>query len=314
MTNTESSFKKKIAEGKISFVNLVLKKEGIGKYFEGLKRHLGQVLPSQAILPSAVLVFDTLMAFLSLFIALYLRIGDEFLEFTPEFILKNMVVFALVSCSISFWMQAHRAIWRYVSLEDMIPLALSTVFSTVIFFPLMLLMAQQEALPRSVPIINALVLIMLLGLPRFIYRTIHDQHLLQKRRASFETSVPVLLVGNGDSTELFIREVLHSPDLPYHPLGLITLEEEEVGRHIHGVPILGTIKDFDKIISTLNKEKQSPKQIIITEADILKAKKQQVSKMAAAHGLTLMHMLQHFSLDVVEEDEINESQAELRLG
>ncbi len=287
--------------------------EGFGKHLEDLKQRLGHVIPNHAILPSAVLVFDTLMAFLSLFIALYLRIGDEFLEFTPEFILKNMIVFALVNCSISFWMQTHRAIWRYVSLEDMIPLALSTVLSTVIFFPLMLLMAQQEALPRSVPIINALVLIMLLGLPRFIYRSIHDQHLLQKRRASAEASIPVLLVGNGDSTELFIREVLHSPDLPYHPLGLITLEEEEVGRHIHSVPILGTIEELDKIILSLNKEKQFPKQIIITESSILKAKKQLVSKAAIAHGLTLMHMLQHFSLDVVEA-EVNDNQAELKLG
>ena len=282
--------------------------EEIAKHFEGLKKKLGHVLPSHTILPSAVLMLDTLMAFLSLFIALYLRIGDEFLEFTPEFILKNMVVFALVSCSISFWMQTHRAIWRYVSLEDMIPLALATVLSTVIFFPLMLLMAQQESLPRSVPIITALVLIMLLGLPRFIYRTIHDQHLLQKRRAGAETSIPVLLIGNGDSTELFIREVLHSPDLPYHPLGLITLEEEEVGRHIHGVPILGTIEELSDIIVSMNKEKQFPKQIIITEASILKSKKQLVSKAAVAHGLTLMHMLQHFSLDVIEA-ELGDDQA-----
>ena len=55
--------------------------EEIAKHFEGLKKKLGHVLPSHTILPSAVLMLDTLMAFLSLFIALYLRIGDEFLEF-----------------------------------------------------------------------------------------------------------------------------------------------------------------------------------------------------------------------------------------
>lgn len=276
--------------------------EGFSKHIEGIKTRLSHALPNHAILPSAVLAFDTLMAFLSLFVALYLRIGDEFLEYTPEFILKNMLVFSLVSASIFFWMQTHRAIWRYVSLEDMIPLALATVLTTIIFYPLMLLMAQQESLPRSVPIINALVLIMLLGLPRFIYRSIHDQHLLQQRHANAETLIPVLLIGNGDSTELFIREVLHSPSLPYNPLALITFEEDEVGRQIHGVPILGTIEELDEIITSLDEEKYPPRQIIITESNILKTQKQLVSKAAIAHGLTVMHMLQHFSMDVIDEE------------
>ncbi|MBY0280852.1 MAG: hypothetical protein K2W94_01710 [Alphaproteobacteria bacterium] len=285
---------------------------GFSKHIKGLKSRLSQAMPNHAILPSAVLIFDTLMAFLSLFIALYLRIGDEFLEYTPEFILKNMLVFSLLSASIFFWMQTHRAIWRYVSLEDMIPLALATVLTTILFYPLMLLMAQQEALPRSVPIINALVLIMLLGLPRFIYRSIHDQHLLQKRRANAEALIPVLLIGNGDSTELFIREVLHSPSLPYNPLALITFEKDEVGRHIHGVPILGTIDELNEIIESLDEGKHPPKQIIITESNLLKTQKQLVSKAAIAHGLTVMHMLQHFSMDVVDE-EFEEIQAELDL-
>jgi len=286
--------------------------KGLCKHIEGLKSRLTHAIPNHAILPSAVLTFDTLMAFLSLFIALYLRIGDEFLEYTPEFILKNMVVFALVSASIFFWMQTHRAIWRYVSLEDIIPLALATILTTILFYPLMLLMAQQESLPRSVPLINALVLIMLLGLPRFIYRSIHDQHLLQKRRANAEALIPVLLIGNGDSTELFIREVLHSPSLPYNPLALITFDEDEVGRHIHGVPILGTIDELDEIIESLNIEKHPPRQIIITESSILKTQKQLVSKAAIAHGLTVMHMLQHFSMDVIDE-EFTEFQVELDL-
>lgn len=286
--------------------------KSLSKHLQGVKEKLSLSIPHHAILPSTVLTFDTLMAFLSLFIALYLRIGDEFLEYTPEFILKNMLVFSLVSASIFFWMQTHRAIWRYVSLEDMIPLALSTILATIIFYPLMLLMAQQESLPKSVPIINALVLIMLLGLPRFIYRTIHDQHLLQKRRANAESLIPVLLIGNGDSTELFIREVLHSPSLPYNPLALITLEQDEVGRHIHSVPILGTLNELDEIIKSLNTEKQPPRQIIITESNILKTQKQLVSKAAIAHGLTVMHMLQHFSMDVID-DEFNGVHVEANL-
>ena len=89
-------------------------------------------------MPQAVLVFDTLMAFLSLFIALYLRVGDEFLDYSPQFILKNMLVFALVSASLFYWMQTYRTLWRYIAFEDMIPLSLAAILASILYFPLMI--------------------------------------------------------------------------------------------------------------------------------------------------------------------------------
>jgi O-antigen biosynthesis protein WbqV len=260
-------------------------------------------------LPMAILFFDGLMAFLALFIALYVRIGDEFLDYTPTFILKNMVVFALVNISVFSWMQTHKVLWRYMSLEDIVPLALAALLGSVLFFPLMVLLGQQESLPRSMPILNVLVLLFLLCFPRFIYRFIHDYHIKQKRRERGIISIPALLIGQEDTAEAFLRSMLHSPDVPYTALGVVTPVPQDQGRAIHGVPILGSIDALDLIIRNLTADVTLPRYLIVTEAKLTPDERYIIAEAARAYGLNVMHMLHFFAYPHGEEDEHGNPQA-----
>lgn len=273
--------------------------QGVGHHFARLKSNLLGVFPRTVILPQAVLLFDIFLAFLSLFIAIYLRVGDEFLDYTPGFILKNMIVFMLTSLSVFIWMQTHRALWRYFSLEDCVPLTLSVILSSVLYFPLMILLAQQESLPKSVPFLNALVYIVLLCLPRFIYRSVYERHTVQKKRLLAEQAVPVLLVGNGDAIELFIREVMHSPALSYQPVGVLSPNAKEKGRRIHTVPILGLSDNWEHFIRELRSLAKRPVQIIITDMDLPHEFLAAVANVSQRCSLPMMQMLPQFT--VVEQ-------------
>ena len=269
---------------------------GVGHHFVKLKTNLLGVFPRTVILPQADLLFDVFIAFLSLFIAIYLRVGDEFLDYSPGFILKNMIVFVLTSLSVFIWMQTHRALWRYFSLEDCLPLALSVVLSSVLYFPLMILLAQQESLPRSVPFLNALVYIVLLCLPRFIYRSVYDRHTVQNKRLLAEQAVPVLLVGSGDATELFIREVMHSPALSYQPVGILSPNSKEKGRRIHTVPILGLPDNWEHFIRELRTLAKRPVQIIVTDMNLPHEFLTAVADVSQRCSLPMMQMLPQFTV------------------
>jgi O-antigen biosynthesis protein WbqV len=269
---------------------------GVGGHFSHLKLNLLGVLPRSIMAPFVVLIFDVFLAFLSLFLAIYLRVGDEFLDYSPSFILKNMIVFALTSLSVFIWMQTHRTLWRYFSFEDAIPLSLSVILSTVIYFPLMILLAQQESLPRSVPFLNASVYLVMLCLPRFIYRYIYDRHFIQKKRLLAEQAVPVILAGNGDATELFIREVMHSPALSYEPLAILSPDASEKGRTIHSVPIIGTPFNFEKSLQKIEAFGKVPVAIIITDADLAADFLDALSKIAESKNLSIMKMIPNFSI------------------
>ena len=265
----------------------------------------GQYRHTSTTSPYFVLAFDAFLAFLSLFISIHLRIGMDFLDYSPSYILKNMLVFSLVSTSIFLWLQTYQAFWRYTTIEDMSPIFLSVILANLLFFPLMMLMNQGDFLPYSVLIINVFVLSICLMIPRFLCKMVYNQKLskIQKfdaivRNKSQTTYVPrVLLIGNVESVEAFSREVISNDDVSFNlaPIGILTLEQADIGRTIKGIPILGELRDIDKIMQTLAKEGVPPEQLVIAEKQLSDGAKKFIIRYAQKANILLLHAIFQFS-------------------
>ena len=261
--------------------------------------------------PYAILIFDSFLAFLSIFISIHLRIGMDFLDYSPIYILKNMLVFGLVSSSIFLWLQTHQSFWRYTTIEDMTPIFLSVILSNLLFFPLMMLMNQEDFLPYSVLIINIFVLSFMLMIPRFLSRMIYNQKLNKikrfdsvTKRTEQSSDIPeVLIIGNSASVEAFFREVISNDDVSFNfdPVGILTLDQADIGRIIKGVPILGELRDINRIIKTLNKEGIFPRQIVISEKNLPENAKKFLVRYVQEHGLLLMHVMFQCTFNTVSE-------------
>lgn len=266
---------------------------------------------SSTVSPYFVLAFDAFLAFISLFISIHLRIGMNFLDYSPSYILKNMLVFSLVSTSIFLWMQTYQSFWRYTTIEDMTPIFLSVILANMLFFPLMMLMNQGDFLPYSVLIINVFVLSISLILPRFLCRMIYNQKLSKIKK--FDTIVQnsvqatqaprVLLIGNIDSVEAFSREILSNKDISFNlePVGILTLEPADIGRIINGIPILGELRDVPQVMQMLSKAEVSPEQLVITEKQLSDNAKKFITRFAQKSNILLLHAIFQFSFCKVEE-------------
>ncbi len=261
--------------------------------------------------PYFILIFDSFVAFLSLFVSIHLRIGMDFLDYSPIYILKNMFVFALVSASVFSWIQTYQTFWRYTSVEDMIPIFISVILANALFFPLMMLMNQEDFLPYSVLIINAFVLSFMLMVPRFLSRILYNQKKKKQKRfdsilKKSETSseIPdVLLIGNIGSAEAFFREVVSNEDVTFNfnPIGILLINQMEIGRVIKGIPILGELRDIGLIMRKLNKEGKFPRQIVITEKILSDNAKRFLLKFAQEHGILLMHVMFQCTFNTVSQ-------------
>lgn len=259
----------------------------------------------------AVLIFDSFVAFLSIFISIHLRIGMDFLDYSPAYIMKNMFVFGLVSSSVFLWLQTHQSFWRYTSVEDMMPIFLSVILSNLIFFPLMMLMNQEDFLPYSVLIINVFVLSVMLLTPRFLSRMMYNQRMnkmkkfdkLTQREEAQVDMPPVLLIGNNSSVEVFLREVVINEDVTFNfdPVGILSISDPDVGRTIKGVTILGEIRDLARVLRTLHEEGVFPRQIVITEKAIPDNIKNFLVRYVQEHGLLLMHVIHQYTFNTVVE-------------
>ena len=88
------------------------------------------------------LAHDTVMAALSLVLALYLRIGESFWEQTHGFLLEATVLFAGIAMVTFAAMGLYRGVWRYASIDDLIAITKSVTVAVLVFLFAMFLLTR----------------------------------------------------------------------------------------------------------------------------------------------------------------------------
>jgi len=231
-------------------------------------------------------VHDVIMAAISFVLSLFLRLGENLYSYPEEQLYLALGMFTVVAAMVFRFMKMYRGVWRYASLNDLLAITKAVSLSILIFLVLLFVVTRLEDLPRSLPVINWFVLMALLGGPRFLYRMFKDRRLEFKLEKDAHLRVPVLLVGAGDSTELFIRDVARG-ESGYRAAGIVSETTARVGRDIHGVPILGTFEDIPAAINTLTRRGVRPQRLVVSSERLEGTRLRQLLDIADAHGLNL---------------------------
>jgi FlaA1/EpsC-like NDP-sugar epimerase len=242
---------------------------------------------------------DITVAALSFVAALYLRVGGNFDYFSIEFVALATAIYTVIAAGVFWSMRLYAGVWRYASMEDLIAIIRAATAITLIFLAAMFLISRLEFVPRSTMPINWLVLLALLGGPRFLYRMFKDRRANDSAERDGERRMPVLLVGAGDSAELFIRAINRARQSAWHAVGLIDEKGSRIGRNIHGVHVLGGIDDIPAIVKRMDAEGRRPQRLIVTRSQIDGEEIQRLLAVAEDLGIVLARMPQ---LDDFRED------------
>jgi len=154
------------------------------------------------------------------------------------------------------WVGLYRGMWRYTSIADLINIITATVISAGIIALSLVLARRFEGFSRSVLILDALLTLVLVGGIRMLIRV----YIQRTIPASFVSSAyfpffkpdrekrkRLLIVGAGDAAEKMLREILDNPRVKYRPVGFLDDNPRKQGQAIHGIPVLGSIDDIEKI-------------------------------------------------------------------
>ncbi len=238
---------------------------------------------------SVALLHDVIMAAASFVAALALRLGLDGVPFSSPNFWVALGLFTGV-CGTVFWAtRLYQGIWRYASLNDMLAILRAVTLALLIFLPITFLITRLDELPRSFLIIDWLVLVFLLGAPRMVYRVFKDRgfdHVLER---DSHKRVPVLLIGVGDAAEVFVREMARDRDAPYEVLGLVDEKGTRVGLRIHGVPVLGHLKDLGSILSEVARTGRPPQRLVLTKRPT-REELEQILDLAHARGMTIARL------------------------
>lgn len=212
---------------------------------------------------------DVAMTGLAFWLAMYLRLGNALVQdgqdqYGPAMVFGSVLLMAIGAVNYRLF-GLYRGIWRYASTEDLMQLAQAVTGVTLCFVLCMFLVNRLDAVPRSVPLIQWFVLLILLGGPRFLYRIVRDRRLsiTQLRTSPAVTRIPILLVGTGPEVELLLRRLANDPTAPYRAVGVLDDKARRVGRSLHGVPVLGTTEEIESVLNDLHRQKIRPQRLVI---------------------------------------------------
>ena len=206
---------------------------------------------------------DVIMATLSFFISLYVRLGSKAFNYSEKVLLTGALTFTCVAFVVVAGFRLYRWVWRYTSITDLFVIFRSATLTILLFIPVLFIVTRLENYPRSVIVINWFVLILLWSAPRVFYRYWKD-HNWNFFKREIDKAIPVLLVGTGDESDIFIREMRHRHPAPYKILGIIDDKGTRVGRIIHGIEILGDVSDLTQVVQKLNQQNRRPERLIIS--------------------------------------------------
>ena len=240
-----------------------------------------------------VLSHDGIMAAAAFLIALRLRLGENFYEYSHDLVNLGTLVFTTAALCVFIATRLYRGVWRYASIEEMMQIAKAAAFIVLIFVLSMFFITRLQAMPRSTLIISWLLLVAFMGGSRLLYRGIKDRGvrgLLSPRPRANHGLVPVLLIGAGDGAELFIRAMNNIGAAPYRIVGLIDDKGTRVGRLIHGLPVLGAADDLPTVVERLTQQNNAPQRLIVTEDTLSGARLRQLVDVADRLGLTVARL------------------------
>jgi FlaA1/EpsC-like NDP-sugar epimerase len=193
-----------------------------------------------------IIVHDLVMAALAWQLAWLARFNFEFPFHGWKTALALMPVIVAVQGAVYFWFRLYRGRWRYASVPDLWNIVRASLLGALCITLALFILFRLEEIPRSILILYPVLLVMCLGTPRLAYRFVKDRRMALDTTAAVKTC---LIVGAGRAGDMLVREMLRDPQ--YFPAGFLDDRAELKNTELHGVRVLGPVKDIAAICRSI---------------------------------------------------------------
>ena len=186
-----------------------------------------------------IILHDIAVAALAWLGAYWLRFN---LGLPPEFRMAafSTLLWVVPLQAVVFWrFGLYRGIWRFASLPDLKRIVMAVGIAALLVPLVLILFRVHAVVPRSVLLLDPLLLITLMGGSRLAYRAWKEHRLAGMLRPD---SKPVLVAGAGSAADFLLRELARNP-AGFHVVGLLDDSRDKQGRLVQGIPVLGPLAD-----------------------------------------------------------------------
>ena len=192
---------------------------------------------------AGVFLHDLLMIPAAWYLAYWLRFNLGTIPDNSLQVATLMLPVVVICQSFSYLLFGlYRGIWRFASLYDFIRIGKSVYVGALVTTLVIFAVTRLEQVPRSVLPLYMILLFILLGGNRALYRSFKD------RRIRAGGGKRVLIIGAGESAQMLARDMLQHARGEYLPVGMIDDNSDKLGREIHGIKVVGNFERIPDVV------------------------------------------------------------------
>lgn len=230
-------------------------------------------------------IFEVLLDVILIVLAYWSAYAIKFEPFSDspawKLFLRTLPVLVVVRLAAFLLFGVYRGIWRYTSIDDLMAFAKAVAAGSAVSLVIVLFKFRFQGFSRTIFVIDALVMLMLLAGSRVAFRFFRQV----LPAANGEKSQRCLIYGAGDAGELLLRELLNNRELSYAPVGFIDDDPKKQGKVIHGFRVFGGNGMLGKIVGD-----QKIEQLLISTPRLSEERLAEISRECEARNIGLKRM------------------------
>ena len=175
---------------------------------------------------------DLVVALCAWCAAFWLRFNFDIPELYLGSMLETLPWVVALQAAVFLGLGLYRGIWRYASVLDLYRIVAAAGLSTMAI-SLVVVLTQVANIPRSVLLLDPLLMVVAMGGSRLAYRA------WKEKRLFAAGAHPVLIMGAGDAASDLLKNLGRSKQ--WRVVGLLDDNPARRGREIYGISVLGPL-------------------------------------------------------------------------
>lgn len=172
----------------------------------------------------------------------------------------------------------YRGVWRFASISDIKRILFAVGSASMLVAALLFMLNTNVVVPRSVLILDPVLLMMMMGGSRLAYRAWKEHSLYG---ISLKQGEPVIVLGAGEAAMALVKDLARSRQ--WRVVALLDDDRTLFGREVFGVKVLGSIQDLAAVY-----QRKQAQHVIIAMPSAHHEKRRQAMDLATRLGLDVL--------------------------
>ena len=195
-----------------------------------------------------LLFIDIILCTLSIFVSHLLRWGGNIPEDYIDLHFKFLFPFLIIRAAVFIGFKFYSRFWEYSTIEDLIQIIKAVILGSVVAISLIFIYDRSLELSRSVMFIDILLLIIMLGGSRLLWRLWRERKRLLENNIN-PKSIHTLILGAGNTGAQLVTYLRRfAPN--YSIKGFIDNDPKILNQYLLGIRVLGHQQDIPTLSQT----------------------------------------------------------------